>query len=46
MAGIRDAIVHVYWNLGYEKIFEMIKKGLIDFEDFARYILEYVEREK
>jgi uncharacterized protein YutE (UPF0331/DUF86 family)/predicted nucleotidyltransferase len=46
MAGMRNAIVHVYWNLDYEKIFEMIKKRLIDFEDFARYILKCVEREK
>ena len=46
MAGMRNAIVHVYWNLDYEKIYEMVKNRLVDFEDFARYIIEYVEREK
>lgn len=43
MAGMRNAIVHVYWNLDYEKIFEMIKDRLSDFEDFARYIVQYIE---
>jgi len=46
MAGMRNAIVHVYWNLDYEKIFEMIKNCLKDFEDFSRYILDYVEKDR
>jgi uncharacterized protein YutE (UPF0331/DUF86 family)/predicted nucleotidyltransferase len=44
MAGMRNAIVHAYWNLDYEKIFDTAKNRLIDFEDFARYIMEYVEK--
>lgn len=44
MQGLRNAIVHVYWNLDYERIYEMIKENLGDFEDFARHILEYVEK--
>ncbi len=46
MAGMRNAIVHVYWNLDYEKVFEMVKERLSDFEDFARYILDYVSKEE
>lgn len=46
MAGMRNAIVHVYWNLDYEKVFEMVKERLSDFEDFARYILDYVYKEE
>lgn len=46
MAGMRNAIVHVYWNLDIEKIFEIIKDRLGDFEDFSRYILDYIEKDK
>lgn len=46
MAGMRNAIVRVYWNLDYEKLFEMVKNHLSDFEDFARFILDYMERER
>lgn len=45
MAGMRNAIVHVYWNLDYEKIFDTAKNRLTDFEDFSRYILNYIEKE-
>lgn len=45
MQGMRNAIVHVYWNLSHEKVYEMIKSNLKDFEDFAKYIIGYVERE-
>ncbi|MGB9715447.1 MAG: HepT-like ribonuclease domain-containing protein [Thermodesulfovibrionales bacterium] len=41
----RNAIVHVYWNLDYEKIYRMIKEDITDFEDFARYIIEYVDKD-
>lgn len=44
MQGMRNAIVHVYWNLSYEKVYEMIKLNLKDFEDFVRYVLEFVEK--
>lgn len=45
MAGMRNAIVHVYWNLDYAAIYEVIDERLSDFDDFAKYTLEYLERE-
>ncbi|MEM7827066.1 MAG: HepT-like ribonuclease domain-containing protein [Candidatus Aenigmatarchaeota archaeon] len=45
MQGMRNAIVHVYWNLDYEKIYRMIRENISDFEDFARYIIEYLGKE-
>jgi uncharacterized protein YutE (UPF0331/DUF86 family) len=45
MAGMRNAIVHVYWNLDYGTIFQTVKNRLADFEDFPRYIMEYVEKD-
>lgn len=44
MAGMRNAIVHIYWNLDYEKIFETAKDRLNDFEEFARHIINYIEK--
>jgi uncharacterized protein YutE (UPF0331/DUF86 family)/predicted nucleotidyltransferase len=41
-AGISNG---VYWNLDYGTIFETVKNRLADFEDFARYIMEYVEKD-
>ncbi len=41
-AGISNG---VYWNLDYRTIFETVKNRLADFEDFARYIMEYVEKD-
>lgn len=43
MQGMRNAIVHVYWNLDYEKVYRMITENLSDFEDFVRYAIEYIE---
>lgn len=45
MQGMRNAIVHVYWNLDYKKIYQVVKESLKDFENFVRYIFEYIERE-
>ena len=45
MAGMRNAIVHVYWNLDYETVFETVKNRLADFEDFTRYVMEYIDKE-
>lgn len=45
MQGMRNAIVHVYWDLDYEKIYRMVKENLSDFENFARYILEYINKD-
>ncbi len=45
MAGMRNAIIHVYWNLDDEEIYDLIKNRLSDFEDFARYIIQYLEKE-
>jgi uncharacterized protein YutE (UPF0331/DUF86 family)/predicted nucleotidyltransferase len=46
MQGMRNAIVHVYWNLDYEKIYQMITENLEDFEAFAKYILKFIEADE
>lgn len=44
MAGMRNTIVHVYWRLDYEPIYEMISQRLGDFDEFARQVKDYVAR--
>ncbi len=41
MAGMRNAIVHVYWRLDYQAIHRAITEGLIDFDEFARQVRAY-----
>ena len=36
MAGMRNAIVHVYWRLDYTEIYRVITEQLIDLDEFAR----------
>jgi uncharacterized protein YutE (UPF0331/DUF86 family) len=45
MVGMRNAIVHVYWNLDYAAIYEAVSR-LSDFDDFARYVLQFLQRQK
>ncbi|HID27058.1 MAG TPA: DUF86 domain-containing protein [Methanosarcinales archaeon] len=45
MAGMRNAIVHVYWKLDYEAIYHAITQELTDFDDFVRYVKLFIERE-
>ena len=44
MAGMRNAIVHVYWRLDYQAIYEVISQRLGDFDEFARQVQDYVSR--
>ncbi len=44
MAGMRNAIVHVYWRLDYGAIYEVISQRLGDLDEFARQVKDYLER--
>ncbi|MBI5167597.1 MAG: DUF86 domain-containing protein [candidate division NC10 bacterium] len=45
MAGMRNAIVHVYWKLDYGAIFEMVTERLKDFQEFSQFVFAYLDRE-
>lgn len=45
MAGMRNAIVHVYWRLDYEAIYRALMQDLADFDEFVRYVNAFLERE-
>lgn len=42
MAGMRNAIVHVYWRLDYEAIHRAVTEGLHDLDEFARQARIYL----
>ena len=43
MAGMRNAIGHVYWRLDYEAIYRAVTEGLRDLDEFARRVRDYLE---
>jgi len=45
MARFRNLIVHLYWEVNDEKVFEIIKRNLTDLEEFQQVIASYVTQE-
>jgi len=46
MAGMRNAIVHVYWRLDYEAIYRAVTEQLTDLDEFARQARAYLEQQE
>ncbi|OAT87084.1 type VII toxin-antitoxin system HepT family RNase toxin [Desulfotomaculum copahuensis] len=46
MAGMRNAIVHVYWRLDYAAIHRAVANDLPDFAEFARQVTAYLVHEE
>ena len=46
MAGMRNAIVHVYWRLDNEAIYQAVTERLVDFDEFARQVQHYLAEEE
>lgn len=42
MAGMRNAIVHVYWRLDYQAVYRAAMEQLADFDEFARQVRQYL----
>jgi uncharacterized protein YutE (UPF0331/DUF86 family) len=42
-ARLRNLLVHRYWVVEDEKVYESVRGGLRDFEDFVRYIREVLK---
>lgn len=42
MAGMRNAIVHVYWRLDHQAIYRAVTEQLTDFDEFARQVQAYL----
>jgi len=46
MAGFRNRLVHLYWDVDNEGLLDILRNDLGDFEVFARYIASYVRRQQ
>jgi uncharacterized protein YutE (UPF0331/DUF86 family) len=42
MAGIRKAIVHIYWRLDYQAIYRAVTDELAGLDEFARQVQRYL----
>jgi uncharacterized protein YutE (UPF0331/DUF86 family) len=45
MIRMRNVLVHGYVRVNLEKVHQVVQESLGDFDEFARYIVEYLERE-
>ena len=44
MARFRNRLVHVYWEVDVDRVYNIIQTNLGDFEKFTRYVLEFIEQ--
>lgn len=42
MAGYRNRLVHLYWQVKPDELLKIIKENLNDFKEFDKYIREYL----
>ena len=46
MAGFRNILVHDYLEIDPRKVYQNLLNALKDFDEFARYIVGYIEGQK
>lgn len=46
LAGYRNRIVHLYWEVGEDEIYEVIKNHLSDLDEFCEYFREVLRNPK
>ena len=44
MAGMRNVLVHLYWDVDYALLYEIVRERLGTFERFLQHIFLYIER--
>jgi uncharacterized protein YutE (UPF0331/DUF86 family) len=44
MAGLRNRLVHLYWQIDEELIYKYMKSNLIDFDRYSQLILEFLKQ--
>jgi len=43
MARFRNMLVHIYWEIDDEKIFDILTSDLVDFENYIKEIVRFLE---
>lgn len=46
MAKFRNRLVHLYWDIGEEQVFQFLQENLEDFRVFREKVIEYLSRQK
>lgn len=46
MVHFRNRLVHLYWEVDAEIIYEILQNNLVDFDTFVRYILAYMDAQQ
>ncbi len=46
MAGLRNRLVHLYWEVDDEQIYDDLQNHLGDFDKYADHILDFVKRQE
>jgi len=44
MAGYRNRLVHLYWNVNQEEVFQTLQSELDDFKEFIGYIEDFLRK--
>lgn len=44
IGGFRNRIVHMYWKISFEELYQTIRNDLKKLNDFCGYILKYIEK--
>lgn len=44
MAGLRNLLVHLYWDVDDQMVYDGIRSELGDFETFVEYVLAYMDQ--
>lgn len=44
MAKFRNMLVHIYWKIDDKKVYEIMKKNILDLEEFVEEVRNYVSR--
>jgi len=42
MAGMRNILVHLYWDIDYRRLYQVVTTRLSDFDEYAKALLDYV----
>jgi len=46
MVQFRNRLVHLYWEIDAEIVYEILQKNLGDFDVFTKYVVNYIAGQK
>lgn len=44
LAGLRNLLVHLYWDVDDQMLYDAIRGELTDFDSFVRYVMAFLDR--